>query len=410
MDKDIVPELLKLINEEFDSKTLKSAKLKNAIKLLKSKKVNYLDVNDFAIEVGEILAGVFKNNITADVLPDSKMYYNIADRILNQTLQKNYELISNYAIDVQTILNHEAGLRLKAQAPALNQNRIDGLVNKLTEYDDFELAKWLLDEPIVNFSQSVVDDAIKANADFHFNAGLSPKITRRVSGHACEWCKNLSGTYDYHSEPDDIYRRHERCRCTVEYNPKDGRGVQNSHSKKWREEQKRAKIEERKQVGLSQYLSNASGAKNYFRDSSEDFLRSPEEIRKDSFAYLQYDAIKNSNQSIEKRKIYSNIGKFKNMKDFSKKDIDIAFNHVFNDIHELENGLSLFKPDYDMAQSWNRLINGNSIQAHDLLLLRHERLEHDYMYVVDKLDYDSAHAKTNKSYDYNSNIPKGKGD
>lgn len=408
MDKDIVPELLELIAKEFDSKTLQSGKLKNALKLLKSKKADYLNVNDFAIEVGEILAGVFKDSITTDVLPDSKMYYNIAERILNQTLQKNYELISNYAADVQTILNHEAGLRLKAQTPTLNQDRIDGLINKLTEYDDFELAKWLLDEPIVNFSQSIVDDAIKTNADFHFNAGLSPKITRRVSGHACEWCRNLSGTYDYHSEPDDIYRRHERCRCTVEYNPKDDRGVQNSHSKKWREEQKRARIEERKQVGLSQYLSNAAGAKNYYRDSQDDFLKSKEVIRQESYAYRQYDAIKNSNQSIEKRKIYSNISEY--MKDFSKQDIDIAFNHVFNDIHELENGLSLFKPDYDMAQSWNRLINGKSIQEHDLILLRHERLEHDYMYVIDSLDYDSAHAKTNKTYDYNSSIPKGKGE
>ncbi|MHC5375748.1 hypothetical protein ACYSNU_18480 [Enterococcus sp. LJL120] len=252
MDKDIVPELLELIEKEFNTKTLQSAKLKKALNLLKSKKVNYLDVNDFAVEVGEILSDVFKSTITADVLPDNKMYYNIAERILNNRLKNNYDLISSYANDVQTILNHEAGLKLKAQSPVLNQDRIDGLVNKLTEYDDFELAKWLLDDPIVNFSQSVVDDAIKTNADFHFNAGLSPKITRRVFGHACEWCRNLAGTYDYHSEPDDIYRRHERCRCTVEYNPKDGRGVQNSHTKKWRTAQKRAKIEGRKNLGLPQ--------------------------------------------------------------------------------------------------------------------------------------------------------------
>ena len=33
------------------------------------------------------------------------------------------------------------------------------------------------------------------------------------------------------------------------------------------------------------------------------------------------------------------------MKDFTKEDVDIAFNHVFNDIHILKDGESLFHPE-----------------------------------------------------------------
>lgn len=36
----------------------------------------------------------------------------------------------------------------------------------------------------------------------------------------------------------------------------------------------------------------------------------------------------------------------------------------------------------------------------DLILLKHERLEHNYMYVTNSLDYDSAHALTDKKYNY----------
>lgn len=246
---DIIPGLLETIQSQFDEKTYNSTKLKKALKRLSDKKATYIDVNDFAIGIGEILADVLGANITTEILPDGKMYFNIADRILNPTMQKNFDLVSGYAGDVQTELNQAAGINLKAQSPVINQDRIDGIINRVSSEADFEAIKWILQEPIVNFTQSVVDDAIKANVEFHAKAGLQPTITRTVRGKACDWCKNLAGTYPYHEEPKNVYQRHDRCRCTVEYNPKDSRGVQDSHTKKWRDPQKDAKIEARKQLG-----------------------------------------------------------------------------------------------------------------------------------------------------------------
>lgn len=246
---DIVPSLLEDIQSQFDEKAYSSAKLKKALKRLSDKKATYIDVNDFAIEVGEILADVLGANINAEILPDGKMYFNIADRILNPTMQKNFDLVSGYAGDVQRELNQSAGIKLKAQSPVINQDRINGIINRVSSEADFEAIKWILQEPVVNFTQSIVDDAIKANVDFHAKAGLQPTITRTVRGKACDWCKNLAGTYPYHEEPENVYQRHDRCRCTVEYNPKDSRGIQDSHTKKWRDPQKDAKIEARKQLG-----------------------------------------------------------------------------------------------------------------------------------------------------------------
>lgn len=88
MDNDIVPALLEEIQNEFDKRTYNSKKLKKAFLLLQNKKATYLDANNFAIEIGEILSDVLRTKITAEVLPDGKMYFNIADRILNPTMKK----------------------------------------------------------------------------------------------------------------------------------------------------------------------------------------------------------------------------------------------------------------------------------------------------------------------------------
>ncbi|MDU7015410.1 MAG: hypothetical protein E6355_00615 [Streptococcus mitis] len=395
MVEDIVPSLLKKIKSEFEGARLDSEVLKDLLSKLHHSKASYLDANQYAIEIGEILSKALGASLTNETLPDGKMYYNIAQRVLTDVLGRNYELVSDYAEQVQKNLNSEAKIGLAAQVPELNQDRIDGLVNRLASEESFDDVKWLLYDPIVNFSQSIVDDSIRKNAEFHHKVGLSPKIVRRVVGHPCKWCKSLEGSYNYPEVPKDIYRRHGNCRCTVDYHPGNGK-KQNVHTKRWAESQKSAKIEVLKGVGLPVQ----SGARNYFRDESNDDILPKDFIKAEKHAYLTYDKIKNSNQELEKRKIYSNIGKFKEMKDFTKEDVDIAFNHVFNDIHLLKDGESLFHPEVNMAESWERLITGKDIQSHDLILLKHERLEHDYMYVRGNMDYDTAHAKTDETYNY----------
>ena len=395
MVEDIVPSLLKKIKSEFEGARLDSEVLKDLLSKLHHSKASYLDANKYAIEIGEILSKALGASLTNETLPDGKMYYNIAQRLLTDVLGRNHELVSDYVEQVQKNLNSEAKIGLAAQVPELNQDRIDGLVNRLASEESFDDVKWLLDDPIVNFSQSIVDDSIRKNVEFHHKVGLSPKIVRRVVGHPCKWCKSLEGSYNYPEVPKDIYRRHGNCRCTVDYHPGNGK-KQNVHTKRWAESQKSAKIEVLKGVGLPVQ----SGARNYFRDESNDDILPKDFIKAEKHAYLTYDKIKNSNQELEKRKIYSNIGKFKEMKDFTKEDVDIAFNHVFNDIHILKDGESLFHPEVNMAESWERLITGKDIQSHDLILLKHERLEHDYMYVRGNMDYDTAHAKTDETYNY----------
>lgn len=269
MTKDIVPELLEKIEKEFIKKYSKSSKINNALKKIKAGKATHQDSNEFASECGKTLAEVFKENIRPNDLPDGKMYYNIADRVLNNALGRNYKLISDYSSDVQTSLNKSAGLRIKGIKPPKNQDRIRGLIERVQEAP-IEKTKWVLEEPIVNFSQSIVDDTIRTNAEFHNRLGLKPKIVRKLNGKCCDWCEEVAGEYEYPNVPKDVYRRHRFCRCTVEYFPGDGR-KQNVHTKKWadvdkgknervetyskneREKQEKEKLEKVKRKFLSEY-------------------------------------------------------------------------------------------------------------------------------------------------------------
>ena len=244
---DITPDLLEKINQLFDERTSESEKLKEAVRKLTLKEANYIDANNFAIEVGDILSKVLNETIDAGVLPDGRMYYNIADRILNPTMSKNHELVSGYTKDVQTNLNLKSGLHLKAQVPRLNQDRIDGIVNRISSETDFDVIKWILGDPIINFSQSVVDDSIKANADFQASAGLQPILTRKLRGKACKWCRALAGAYDYNNLPKEIYQRHDNCRCTIEYDPGDGKRKVIPPKTNYKNKKK---IQARKQIGI----------------------------------------------------------------------------------------------------------------------------------------------------------------
>lgn len=248
MTDDVLPKLLKSVKNAFEKHFGKSDAVAKALAELKTKKATYKTVNEFAIEVGRILSLALTSSISSDKLPDGKMYYNIAKRLLDETLGRNYELISGYAGDVQQVLNEQSKINLKAQYPPMNQDKIDGFVNRLDREPVFDDVKWLFGEPIVNFSQSIVDDCIRANADFHAKTGLTPTIERISTGNCCDWCNRLAGRYIYHEEPPDFYRRHQHCQCIIDYHPKNGKR-QNSWSKKWSKETDDV-LERRKQMNI----------------------------------------------------------------------------------------------------------------------------------------------------------------
>lgn len=270
MTKDIVPGLLEDINKSLDRKTEESLVIKEKVLKLKNKKADHIDSNEFAQEIGEILSNSFRENITEDRLPDGKIYYNIADRVINPNLKNNYEIINAYAKDVQDILNKKANIGLGAVDAQFNQNRADGIIESVLKKDDYSTMIKDLCSSVENFSRAIVDDFIEKNAEFHSKAGLKPTIERRMHGGACPFCKPLAGTYDYEeakrlaqSDPQrNPFSRHRYCKCTVVYNPRNGKNKEIVHSA----EKHKALDEKRNRIDLANKivdnkLSNIARAK-----------------------------------------------------------------------------------------------------------------------------------------------------
>lgn len=265
--EDIAPELLRLVQQTYENKTYQSRLLAEIEARINSEMATYIDAGEYADEVGKILAEAYSRNLSSSVLPNGRMYWNIAQRVVDPTMEKAYINISDMTMRIQTLLNQKAGIGIQAIRPELNLDRIAGIDNRLCREENYDNISWILDAPVQNFARSIVDDSIKKNSEFHGKAGMRPKIIRRSSGNCCKWCDEIAGTYFYPDVPNDVYRRHKKCDCVVEYAPGNGRR-KNVHTKQWRREEENDKIKQRMRYASGSRKTNYARQYNPYFDSA----------------------------------------------------------------------------------------------------------------------------------------------
>ena len=84
---------------------------------------------------------------------------------------------------------------------------------------------------------------------------------------------------------------------------------------------------------------------------------------------------------------------------FTVEDIQSIKQHVFLNEYILEGKKARrFDPDFDIAVSWQRLIDGQDIKEMDIVLLQHELLE--YRLMSQGMSYYDAHNAAEKEYNY----------
>ena len=299
MAQDIAPVLNEKIQASFKNYCMRDRRITQISKRIRDGTASFSDAHDYAEHLGENLSKALVNNLTAENLPNGKLYYNIATRTVTPGLEENYNLVNDIAEQIQKSIDKKAKVGLGSVRAEFPKERIQGLIDKMTA-DDIELesaVRWLM-EPIVNNSEAFADDYIKANVEFRTEAGLKTKIVRRADPNCCKWCADLEGEYDYDSAPDDIYRRHEFCRCTVTYISE--KKSQNVWSKReWKTNPQ--DLEQRKESGtgtrmsaqdrisqvesaerdkvIREYMQETGYSRATARDSTRN--KSPEQIAKD---------------------------------------------------------------------------------------------------------------------------------
>ncbi len=120
-------------------------------------------------------------------------------------------------------------------------------------------------------------------------------------------------------------------------------------------------------------------------ESDKDFARCEEHATK------YYEEIRKRESDI--KAISKNTG-------YSKQEIETVKAHLFINKYDLgEDEPTTFYPSYDIAVSWQNLIEGKHIEEKDIILLKHELYEYNLMQ-NEGLPYLEAHERTQKLYNY----------
>jgi hypothetical protein len=116
--------------------------------------------------------------------------------------------------------------------------------------------------------------------------------------------------------------------------------------------------------------------------------------RMDKHAELFYESIRNRKSNSDVLAISNNTG-------YSFEDILKVKEHLFLNTYDLGRAKPVrFDPLYDIAQSWQRLINGGSeIRNMDWVLLKNELFEYE-LKQEKNMPYLEAHKIAEKEYDY----------
>lgn len=185
------------------------------IKEIEAGRGTYEMASEYAARVGDNLAKVLRARAPLVSIDEWDI-----DNLIPKSLGLDHSIVTYACENVQEGMNKNAGLGIKFQAPEFDSNRAYGLVTELRDNPEFTNIEASFYDQLANFSQNIVDEAIRDNAGIMARAGVRSMIIRTAESGACPWCEEVAGVYDYDDvrfAGEDVWRRHENCRCTINF-------------------------------------------------------------------------------------------------------------------------------------------------------------------------------------------------
>lgn len=132
--------------------------------------------------------------------------------------------VTEYTQGVQALLNKKNGISLSSLTADFDANRASGIAHNVAHAEGLDEINKMLGPSLRNFTENTVSNTIAKNAEFQSSVGLRPQIRRIADPRCCTWCDEVAGTYDYDKlvRGDDVWRRHDNCRCIIEFHPGPG--------------------------------------------------------------------------------------------------------------------------------------------------------------------------------------------
>lgn len=221
MAEEVSAEILRLMRANFMHRVNTDAEVRAFLKKLREKKATQGDVSLYSVRLGELLREVVRDVLTAAELPNETLYYNIMQDTVGELLKDAHRAVNDAGAEAQRAIDEQNGVGLAPISADFPQRRVNDLFYKAgAPGTTRDRALKILYEPLVTLTQSFHDDHVRVNAEARYRAGMAPKIVRTASFGCCKWCASLEGSYPYEDVADtgnDVFRRHERCKCTVDY-------------------------------------------------------------------------------------------------------------------------------------------------------------------------------------------------
>lgn len=133
MNKDIVPELLEKIVNEYKRQVKKNKFITTFHKRLENRTAKDSEVSLYGNELGDCASKAFLKYVVPDNLPEGKLYWNIAERIIETLLKDVYERVNNAAEVVQKTKDESGNINIKPQHAPFPKGKIHGLIDKAIE-------------------------------------------------------------------------------------------------------------------------------------------------------------------------------------------------------------------------------------------------------------------------------------
>lgn len=181
-------------------------------------------VDQFARDSGRILAAQIIAELQWETFPEALLFESTARDIIFPLLQVQHQNLTPYFEKAQDAENKRQGWNVKSKMAEFSKSRANGLVETMIN-QPYESLVSSFPATSEQFSQGMIDDSVRSNADFVYKVGYEVYVTRIAEGKACKWCRGLEGTYDYGSltNRDDVWRRHEGCICDIQLTRKSGK-------------------------------------------------------------------------------------------------------------------------------------------------------------------------------------------
>lgn len=212
------------VQEEVRERLARDAQLVRLRKKIESGKATYTDTAAYSIRAGKLLGEVFSRRLPEIPLEER-------EQLCVDLLHDQYIDI-NAAVDtVQRFMDEAQGLHLAPQHAPFDSERGHQIGSSLRDLSKpLETLQRRAKAAPETAVKAMHDDRMKAESKFRHKAGLDCRITRVAVNGCCPWCSKVAGRYAYGEEPDDIYRRHDNCDCTVTF--ENGRKRQDVWSKR----------------------------------------------------------------------------------------------------------------------------------------------------------------------------------